>query len=705
MPVKQPTGRAADLCHTTAAASKLPLPIILSVVLLAASPALRAQEAPDGGDKIDRIEVEGRQASSLTKPSTQQAREAIERIPGGVALVSDLEWRDTQAATMKDMLDFTPGVFVQPKWAGDSRLSIRGSGLSRYYHLRGISLYQDGVPLNNADGSSDFQWIDPTAYRYTEVYKGANGMRYGAGTLGGAINFVTPGGDDADRLRARADVGSFGWLRGHASSGMEFENGDGFITASAQQQDGFRDHSSGDSQRLSANLGWRLSPEVETRFYLTGLRARQELPGSLTRAQALEQPEQASAVNVADAWQHNVDGARLANRTVVLRDNTRYEFGGWLSYSELDHPIYEYLDHDRTDYGLYARLGNQSLLAGRSNHAVLGLTLSGGKNEARQFENHGGVKGAATDQVRNRAASATLYGENRLEISPGVSLIAGLQYLHTRRKRTDKFEAVPQSGSKSYDLLNPKLGVLWQPIDQVAVYANVSRSGEPPTFDDMQFDSRAALERLKPQRATTFELGTRGGHAGLSWDVSLYHARISNEFQCVSTAWNICDQTSNLDKTVHRGVEAGLSWALAEHLFGPADDLKLELAYTFSDFYFDRDPVWGKNRIPGVPRHYLRSELLYTHTSGLFIGPGLEWVPESFYVDNANSLKTASYALVGARAGWRSDELSLFIEGRNLADKNYITSASITDVAAPDAALFEPGSGRSVYVGVELTYH
>src|SRR5699024_10386682 len=187
---------------------------------------------------------------------------------------------------------------------------------------------------------------------------------------------------------------------------------------------------------------------------------------------------------------------------------------------------YEYLDHDRTDYGLYARLENQSSLAGRSNRAVLGLTLSGGAIEARQFQNHGGQKGAPTDRVRNQATSATLYGENRLEVTSGVSLVAGLQYLYTRRKRTDKFDAVPESGSKSYDLYNPKLGVLWQPTESIAVYGNISRSGEPPTFDDMQFDSRVALERLKPQRATTFELGTRGRHADLSWDVSVYHARI-----------------------------------------------------------------------------------------------------------------------------------------------------------------------------------
>ena len=69
----------------------------------------------------------------------------------------------------------------------------------------------DGIPINTADGFGDFQEIDPTAYRYVEVYKGANALRFGASSLGGAINFVTPTGRDADLFGASADIGSFGF--------------------------------------------------------------------------------------------------------------------------------------------------------------------------------------------------------------------------------------------------------------------------------------------------------------------------------------------------------------------------------------------------------------------------------------------------------------------------------------------------------------
>src|SRR3546814_6965846 len=73
-----------------------------------------------------------------------------------------------------------------------ARVSIRGSGLSRAYGTRGLAMYFDGFTLNTSDGLLDFFEIDPSAYSYVEVFKGANALRYGSNALGGAINLVTP---------------------------------------------------------------------------------------------------------------------------------------------------------------------------------------------------------------------------------------------------------------------------------------------------------------------------------------------------------------------------------------------------------------------------------------------------------------------------------------------------------------------------------
>src|SRR3546814_1926048 len=63
---------------------------------------------------------------------------------------------------------------------------------TRVRSLRGVTLLFDSAPVNTADGSGDFQEIDPLMLSHLEVYRGANGLRFGASSLGGAINAVTP---------------------------------------------------------------------------------------------------------------------------------------------------------------------------------------------------------------------------------------------------------------------------------------------------------------------------------------------------------------------------------------------------------------------------------------------------------------------------------------------------------------------------------
>ena len=100
---------------------------------------------------------------SLTVPTTTQAEAILARVPGSVVVVPDTAYKyTTPALTIKDVLDYVPGVFAQPKWGEDTRLSIRGSGLSRNFHLRSVELFMDGIPINTADGYGDFQEIDPT---------------------------------------------------------------------------------------------------------------------------------------------------------------------------------------------------------------------------------------------------------------------------------------------------------------------------------------------------------------------------------------------------------------------------------------------------------------------------------------------------------------------------------------------------------------
>ncbi|HWK33731.1 MAG TPA: TonB-dependent receptor, partial [Hyphomicrobium sp.] len=61
-------------------------------------------------------------AGSLSVANTAEARADMQQTPGGVELVPDTAYKgSTPAASVKDVLDYVPGVFVQPKWGDDTR--------------------------------------------------------------------------------------------------------------------------------------------------------------------------------------------------------------------------------------------------------------------------------------------------------------------------------------------------------------------------------------------------------------------------------------------------------------------------------------------------------------------------------------------------------------------------------------------------------
>ncbi|MBP9855143.1 MAG: Plug domain-containing protein, partial [Candidatus Omnitrophica bacterium] len=190
---------------------------------------------------LSEVVVTGKEEKqSLTTPSQAQAAHNIKKIPGGVDLIGQDDYKTGRSTMITDILGYSPGVHAQQRDTGaqEARVSIRGSGLQRTFHLRGIQLLQDGVPLNDADGSGDFYKIEPLATDYTEVYRGGNALRYGATTLGGAINFISPTGYTAALLQSRVEAGSFGYIRSQISSGQVMGPFDYYASISQFKQDG-----------------------------------------------------------------------------------------------------------------------------------------------------------------------------------------------------------------------------------------------------------------------------------------------------------------------------------------------------------------------------------------------------------------------------------------------------------------------------------
>ena len=429
----------------------------------------------------------------------------------------------------------------------------------------------------------------------------------------------------------------------------------------------------------------------------------------------LTSPTTAAAVNVANDWQRNIDTVRIANKTTIRLDDTQLEFGAFGVDRHLMHPIFQWLDYRYKDYGGFAKLTDDRVIGGFHNRLIAGVNILNGTIDAQQFVNVGGFKGAQTSSLRQTPENYSAFAENSFYFLPNVAFVAGTQYLFAVRDQHVNFSTNGDlNGRSSFSLWSPKTGLLWQVDPSWQVFGNVSRSAEVPSFGESVSPNflnpslpNIPFFSIKPQTATTYEVGTRMKRPDYAWEVTLYRSEIDNELLCLYSAFGNCNVT-NANKTVHQGIEAGAGAAIFRDIFvsGAAPDkIWLNIAYTLNDFRFDNDPVFGNNQLPGAPRQFVRAELLYKHPTGLYAGPNLEWVPQAYFVDSAYTLMTSAYAIWGFKAGFdNGGPVSGYVEARNIANKAYIASASIIDRANAASPLFEPGTGRAFYAGLRYRW-
>src|SRR5688572_22889759 len=94
------------------------------------------------------------------------AARAIGRVERGVLEATD-------AFSLKDLLDKTPGVFAkQSNGPRDVSISVRGSGAKTSFAIRNIKVYEDWFPVTQSDGLSRTDIHDPNAYEGIDVLRG-----------------------------------------------------------------------------------------------------------------------------------------------------------------------------------------------------------------------------------------------------------------------------------------------------------------------------------------------------------------------------------------------------------------------------------------------------------------------------------------------------------------------------------------------------
>ena len=637
-------------------------------------------------------------------PVVADARKRLSETPGAVSVISQESYINRQTLALDDMLRDAPGVYAQRKWGGDIRVSIRGSGIGNANHNRGLLIAQDGVPLNEADGYGDTQIADPLNTRYAEVYRGGNALRFGGALLGGAVNMVTPTGKDAGfQNKIRIDGGSYGLAREHIALARQVGDWDIFVAGTNQTSQGWRSQSQQNIQFGSLNIGRSFGEDREVRFIVNGSNINQEIPGSLTLAQFNANPRQSSAGNLANDNGRNQRGVRGSLRTTWrLDDSLAFEGAVYAVWKDLDHPIFQVIDQQSRNYGAFGRFDWDGEIGGKRADAFFGAWYRSGDMDSNFYVNNRGGRGAPTSRTLQNAKAFDVFGEGRLFVTEQVALVAGANWGQAKRDYTSF--AIPGVAStfnlkadKTYDWVSPRVGLLWQNDLGDQVFANLTRSVEPPNFGSMS-PTGTGFAPVKAQKAWTGEVGARGHRGPFTYDVTLYRAELKGEMLQYTVNPSIPASTFNADKTLHQGIEAALDWAVAPQW-------RIRQTWTYSDFRFKDDVQYGDNRLPIVPKNFYRSEVRYDDPRGWFVAPSVEWSASDQWIDYKNTQTAPSYAILNLNAGWKvNDTVSLFLDARNLTDKAYVSNTQAAIAWTAGSAVLWPGDGRSVFGGVTVTF-
>jgi iron complex outermembrane receptor protein len=641
-----------------------------------------------------------------------EVRARMRAVPGAVDLVEDDELRRTRQTNFADVLRFTPGVYAQSRFgaADELQLSIRGSGLRNNFHLRGVNVLVNGMPYRNADGFTDFESLEILTAANVQVYKGGNALRYGGGTLGGAINLETRTGYTAEPIELYAQGGSNGFFKGQLSSGQVFDALDYYASYARTDLDGFRRHSGQRRDRVNGHLGIVLSPRVDLRGFWFFADVEEDLPGSLTREEMKADREGAAPTNVANDWGRDYTLHHLGLQLrAQLTPEQRLEVSPYFQFRDIVHPIFRVVDQISRDVGVEVRYENTVPVFGRDNRLVVGFQPTFGNVDDRQFENVGGEMGALAKEQRNEAGGVAIYLEDAFSITPRLAAIAGARYDRSRRAVDDRFLTDgDQTGERIYESLLPRLGAIVElPEIGGQVFANAGAIQEPPLLLELNSLTVPGFVDLEAQQAWQFEIGTRGRAGDWRWQLSAYDMEIEDEIVNVNVlpfpgAQFTVPSYRNVDETRHQGIEAGLELSAPVRLLasgGGRERAGFRMAYTLSSFEYVSDPDHEGNEIPGIPTHVLQLEGEYAHPWGVTISPSVEWVPDDLFVDSANTVTSDGWLTLGLRAEWRIEDsgATAFVEARNLTDEVYSPTVAVDDAAG---RYFQPADGRSLYAGV-----
>jgi iron complex outermembrane recepter protein len=628
--------------------------------------------------------------------------------------------------SLDETLWLIPGLSVSNRNnpSQDPRISIRGFGARSAFGVRGIRVLRDGIPLTLPDGQTPVDYLDLESVGRVEVMRGSASSLYG--NAGGGVVDIRSSDPPPVLVSGAARMwnGSFGTRRFVAKTGGATDGFGYQANVARTESDGYRDYS---RQRMTNGFG-RFSYDDEGSSYaLQWLGVNTPVaqnPGAITRAQFEADPRTADPLSITKRARKAVRQSQFGLTARRSGARGEVEASAYVGTRALDNPLtFAIVDVDRAMSGGNLRATLPFSLFGADQRLTFGSELQLQNDWRRNFTNCnnapqplvpiptltcpsvGSERGTVTLNQREIVSSIGSYVRNELDLGTRYTLTASARADAVRFQVKDKLinaNNPDDSGKRLLDAVSPMVGILARLSESHSAYANISTAFETPTATELgnQPSGAAGINRdLKPQRSTTYEAGLKGvAKSGLQYNGAVFATGVHDElipFDIPASGGR--RYFRNAGRTSRRGVELGFG--------APVGPLELGGAYTYANYRFVDFTVdtahYAGNRIPGIPRQTFQASAALHGSFATLVTEGS--LTDRMFVNDANSESAPGYAIFNARivssALWEGSGAEVTLGAQNLFNSRYISSVSVN---AAGGKFYEPGSQRSLYIGISL---
>ena len=644
-------------------------------------------------------------------------------LPASIDAVGQAAIQDQQLrVNVSESLGAVPGLVANNRYnyAQDIQISIRGFGARASFGVRGVKLYQDGIPLTMPDGQGQTGSFALDTAKRIEVLRGPFAALYGNAS-GGVIQLFTQDGPQRPTLSGGFAYGSYGTWRGNVQFGGQAGPVNYIVDGARFMTDGYRDHSA--ASRNLGNAKVTYAPDADSTLTLLANTIAQpdsQDPLGLTAQQVQQNPRQAGTG--ADLFNTRksvgqTQGGLAYQRRVTSEDTiSAIAYGG-------HRDVTQYLaftgaaltssggvvDLDRDFYGGSLQWARTTQLAGGPLTFTLGLDYSNMAEQRQGYVNNFGVQGALRRNEYDTVYAFDQYLQFQWEFQPRWQLSGGLRHTYVPFNVRDQFVTAANpndSGSVSYSGTSPVIGLLYKVTDTVNVYGAIGRGFETPTFAEIAYrpDGQPGVNfNLDPAISVNSEVGVKAFLGpNTRANLALFYVDTENDIVNGPQIQPGRNTFVNAAKTNRQGVELALDSRLGA-------GFSTLVAFTWRDAQFKDFTAGGVNfsgnRIPGVPATSAYAELAWTYAPwGFSTALAGRWASR-VYTDDANSAYAAGYTVLNWRAGFqqagRGWRLAEFVQLNNLTDKQYVGSVIVN---AANAQFFEPSPTRNWLVGINASY-